>query len=52
MVKKATILDIEICEHGDSLGGKLLMLSDHGNLDFKFERGSFEKLRFLIFFIK
>ena len=52
VVKMGIILGIEICEHGGSLEGKHLMLLDHGKSDFKFERGNFEKLEFLAFFIK
>ena len=43
VVKMGIILGIEICEHGGRLGGKHLILLDHGKLDFKFERGNFEK---------
>ena len=46
------VLGIEICEHGGSLEGKHLILLNRGKLDFKFERGNFEKLEFLAFFIK
>ena len=52
VVKMETILGIEICEHGGSLEGKHLILLDHGNLDFKFERAIFEIFQFLTFFIK
>ena len=46
------VLGIEICKHGGSIEGKHLILTDHGKLDFKFERRNFEKLEFLAFSIK
>ena len=47
-----TVLGNEICEHGGTLGGKDLVQLDQGKFDFKFERGNFEILKFLTFFIK
>ena len=52
LFKNGIVLDIDTCEHGDSLEGQHLVQLDHGNLDFKFERGNFEKFKFLTFFIK
>ena len=52
LFKKGVVLDIDTCEHGDSLKSQHLIQLDHGNLDFKFEQENFEKFKFLTFFIK